>query len=146
MPTRSTGPDELLLNPSSHWSYVGKPSSGSTGFGWIRTTGTPSVVCTSVWFIRTHKVSATLEVGGVLGVSDGVEVGVGVSAGVVLTDTSGGTLGAVSPPGPPHPASNAVLPSRATTNRVRMVTEPNRKPYSWLSMNSFVLAIANPHP
>jgi hypothetical protein len=87
-----------------------------------------------------------LEVAGPPGVSVGVGVGVGVSVGVVLTETNGGTLGAVSPPGPPHPANNAVLPSRATTDRVRMVTEPNRKPYSWLSTNSFVFAIANPHP
>jgi hypothetical protein len=47
---------------------------------------------TSDWSIRTHNVSATFAVAGVLG--DGVSDG--VSVGVVLTDTRGGTLGAVS--------------------------------------------------
>jgi len=117
MPRRSTGPVGLVLRASWQMSYVGRPISAGTAFGWIVTTGTARVVCTSVWSIRTHKVSATLA--GSLGVGDGVSEG--VSVGVVLTDTSGGTFGAVSFPGLLQPA-RANTTRNAATGRIRMVT------------------------
>jgi hypothetical protein len=67
-----------------------------------------------------HKVSAGCAVGGRLGVSDGLPLG--DSVGVVLTETNGGTFGAVSLPPPPHPATTRPVMARTTTGRIRMVT------------------------
>jgi hypothetical protein len=72
-------------------------------------------------------VSATFDVAGPLGVPDEVPLGVSegdgvLEAGGVLTETSGGTSGASSCPGPLHPASAATSNPGTTARRIRMMT------------------------
>src|SRR4051812_19284331 len=97
------------------------PSSAGGAVGWMFATGTASVVCTKVGSMRTHNVSATLDV------SDGVAEGVGEGLsefGAVLIGTSGGTLGDFSSAGPLQPASSTTVSAEAvTTRRIRMMTQ-----------------------
>src|SRR3954452_1957447 len=97
------------------------PKSAGSVLGWMFTTGAASVDCTRSGSIRTHNVSATLEVAGPVGVSDGVAEGVG-DVGSVLTDTSGGALGASSWPWPPQPASSTAASPAIRPRRIRMMT------------------------